>query len=816
MAMKRSRTWPILTVIIAVLVIVIALPQNKRTFVPSFLQSAKLHYGLDLVGGTQLDFRISEREMREQVESLKQQIEDLERQDAAPDRIAGLRAQMLAIEDQQRGIVEAIRTVLERRINALGVSEAVITPSYIGNEKHLLVECPGVVDTQECINTVGKTIKLEFKEEYTEASEEYDAEVRESAAKAIGRIQAGETLAIVGEDLSDELGMGFENEREYFYDELHTGLEKLWKMDTTTGVQKIEGLLSIPERNSEGQISFREVPGIFLAEVIKPREKKARVIISPPLALEHLADTEEGATYQMNENVPLVEDNSIQNTLLEMNIGDIEPVSVNDSESQILFLESRTEGNEVMEASHILIAFEGALSADESVTRTAGEALALAKELKIRIDGGESFADLAKEYSDGPSGVEGGSLGEFGRGTMVPDFEAVSFKLAEGEVSDPTETQFGYHLILSDRAPDKKPDLVTYDALTITGERSFERADTLAEAVEGHKIQREEDAITLRMLFFSLLPTGWKDTTLDGKHFRSATVTLDPTTNLPVVQITFDAEGGELFYELTKKNVGKRIAIFVGGDLVSAPTVQTEIPGGIAVITGSQNFEEAKNLAVDLNTGAIPAPIYLAGQHTVEATLGAQALKTSMKAALIGIAILMLFMILIYRLMGLLADLALCIYAIIFLAFLKVPLFLFSGQFIVLTLAGMAGIILSIGMAVDANILIFERIKEELRKGKLFQTAVDTGFQKAWPSIRDGNVSTFITCVVLFSVGTSIVRGFAATLGMGVLISMFSAIIVTRWLFGRIANSPLSHNMELFGVKVAKEEALMPTKVSSD
>src|SRR5205823_2809729 len=133
--------------------------------------------------------------------------------------------------------------------------------------------------------------------------------------------------------------------------------------------------------------------------------------------------------------------------------------------------------------------------------------------------------------------------------------------------------------------------------------------------------------------FFSLAPTGWKDTDLDGKHFRSATTVLDPTTNRPVVQITFDDAGGKLFQELTKRNVGKRIAIFVGGDLVSAPTVQNEISGGVAVITGSASIDEAQKLAQDLNTGAIPAPIYLSGQRTVEATLGAQALDTSVKAA---------------------------------------------------------------------------------------------------------------------------------------------------------------------------------------
>ena len=304
--------------------------------------------------------------------------------------------------------------------------------------------------------------------------------------------------------------------------------------------------------------------------------------------------------------------------------------------------------------------------------------------------------------------------------------------------------------------------------------------------------------ITLRSLFFSLQPTGWADTLLDGKHFRTATVTLDSTTNIPIVQIAFDSEGARLFQELTKENIGKRLAIFVGGQLVSAPTVQSEIIGGTAVITGTQNFDEANRLATDLNTGAIPAPIYLAGQRTVEATLGAEALRTSLQAALIGVLILMVYMVLVYRMLGLIADVALSAYALIFFAILKLPLFLFSSNHIVLTLAGMAGIILSLGMAVDANVLIFERMKEELRKGKMLKTAADTGFQRAWPSIRDGNMSTFITCTILFIIGTSIVKGFAVTLGMGVLISMFSAIVITRFLLHKVAQTKLAENKALF------------------
>jgi protein-export membrane protein SecD len=223
--------------------------------------------------------------------------------------------------------------------------------------------------------------------------------------------------------------------------------------------------------------------------------------------------------------------------------------------------------------------------------------------------------------------------------------------------------------------------------------------------------------------------TGWKDTELDGKHFRHAAVTLDPVTNIPVVQISFDTEGGKLFQQITKNNIGKKIAIFVGGQMVTSPTVNEEISGGIAVITGSRTVQEARTLAQDLNTGAIPAPIYLTGQYTIEATLGSSALQTSLLAGFIGVIILMIYMLVVYRMLGAVANVALMVYAFILFASLKLPLFLISHTYVVLTLAGMAGIILSVGMAVDANVLVFERMKEELRKGKSLRNSIDSSFK---------------------------------------------------------------------------------------
>ena len=178
-AAKRSLVWPAVSVLVAALVVLIALPDTTKSWAPYFIRSATFHFGLDLAGGTQLDFRISEREMQEQLEALQAEVEHLKAVDADPQAIVAAELQAQSISDQKQNIVESIRTVLERRINALGVSEAIITPSYVGGEKHLLVECPGVIDTQECIENVGKTIKLEFKEELTEPTEEYEEEVRD-------------------------------------------------------------------------------------------------------------------------------------------------------------------------------------------------------------------------------------------------------------------------------------------------------------------------------------------------------------------------------------------------------------------------------------------------------------------------------------------------------------------------------------------------------------------------------------------------------------------------------------------------------------
>jgi len=269
--------------------------------------------------------------------------------------------------------------------------------------------------------------------------------------------------------------------------------------------------------------------------------------------------------------------------------------------------------------------------------------------------------------------------------------------------------------------------------------------------------------------------TEFVQTNLTGRYITSAQLTFNPNTQAPQVSISFNDEGGKIFEMMTEKNVGKPLAIFLDGSLVEMPTVQEKISGGQAVITGRFTLNDAKTLVERFNAGALPAPITLISQQTISPTLGSDSLKKAIIAGITGTLIVMLFMLAYYRFFGIFAVVALLLYVFLTLGVFKIiP--------ITLSLAGLAGFILTIGMAVDANILIFERIKEELKKGFSRTSAIEEGFRRAWPSIRDSNTSTIITAIILYFFTSSFVQGFALTLLIGVLVSMFSAITTTRLL----------------------------------
>jgi len=271
----------------------------------------------------------------------------------------------------------------------------------------------------------------------------------------------------------------------------------------------------------------------------------------------------------------------------------------------------------------------------------------------------------------------------------------------------------------------------------------------------------------------SIIGSKPKETNLTGKDLQRTQVIFDQASGIPQVQIEFTSEGAKKFADITKRNIGKIVAIVLDDQIISAPVVQQEIVGGSAVITGSSDVNEANRLSIALNAGALPAPLKLVAQNTIGPSLGQVSLEKSLFAGIIGFTSVVIFMIILYKKEGVLACIALGVYALI-------SLFIFKLVPVTLTLAGIAGFILSIGMAVDANILIFERMKEELRNGKPRKIAIKNGFNRAWPSIRDTSITSMITTLILFYFGSSIVRGFALTLFIGLVVSMFSAITVSR------------------------------------
>jgi preprotein translocase subunit SecD len=291
--------------------------------------------------------------------------------------------------------------------------------------------------------------------------------------------------------------------------------------------------------------------------------------------------------------------------------------------------------------------------------------------------------------------------------------------------------------------------------------------------------------------------SAYADTPLTGKMLVDASAQPDGagTGRGWHVSLRFNTEGGKLFGDLTSRFVGQTIAIKLDDKVVSAPRVNEPILQGEAIITGSFTAREAQLLASQLKAGALPVPLVEIENRVVGASLGTDVVRSAVRAGIAGFVLVVLFMLAYYRLPGLVADLALAVYAVLVLAIFKlIP--------ITLTVPGLAGFILSVGMAVDANVLIFERTKEELRAGRSLYSAIEIGFRRAFTAIFDSNSTTLLTCFILYALGTGLVRGFALTLAVGVLCSLFTAITVTRALLHQVLESPSMKSPTLFGVRI--------------
>lgn len=363
-------------------------------------------------------------------------------------------------------------------------------------------------------------------------------------------------------------------------------------------------------------------------------------------------------------------------------------------------------------------------------------------------------------------------------GVSEPNVQVEKSSIVSGEVAhrlivelpgvsdvDKAIAEIGKTPLLEFKLVDEKVLAAQQSAATLTDNASTSGAQIGNVSIDGQSVADMDPFI---------------DTGLTGRYLSSAMLEFTSGSggqlaNEPVVSIVFNDEGAKLFEKITRENTGKSLAIFLDGQVISSPRINEPISGGKAIISGGFKAEEARALAQNLSFGALPVPIELASTQTIGGALGEAALGSGVRAGVVGFIILSIFMILWYRVPGIIAVIALTIYVVLMLA-------LFQFVPVVITAAGIAGLILSVGLAVDANILIAERIKEELIAGKDVQHAIHEGFARAWLAIRDSNTAHIIAAVVLFWFGTSLIKGFALVFGLGVVVSMLSAITISRTL----------------------------------
>lgn len=705
--MKKIVTLKITLIVLFALVMgVYAMPSSWKEKIPAqsvknYLLKQHISLGLDLAGGSQLDFKINLERLQEQNKT----------------------------DTEINAIVDKVAAKLAKRADPSGTKELNVQTSTFGDEKHVLVEITADLDTEETRENLQKIVDLEFKEQNTETSDEDKAKIQSEAQASLDEIKNGADFQTVF-DREKAKSYVMANEHSYFYDQLDkNNADLIWKSDSGT-------------------------------------------------VIDHLMELDEGYTIVNNGLVPL-------------------------------------KGYSILKIK------EKKMEDRENTTP------------------GEDFDTVREDVSDGSSQ-------EILMTDIDPSISGEVMNLAAGQISGVLETADAYHIYKVLPAEDGTDVAKVKEIVVNKGSETAEEKikDALAR-LQDKTSTTQEEKIYYDEIFYQLTATNpWKTTGLDGQYFKTAKVSQDPNTGISVVEIQFDDEGKQLFADITERNVGKPVAIFVDGELISAPTVNEKIEGGSAVITsGVKNYMEAKkwaiNLKNELETGAIDAAPVLVGETRVKASLGADSLNASVKAGVIGLIVLAIWMILAYRLSGLLAILALGVYttAIFFLIsvniaawgallialvvgvtafisfgsfekneFLSITISLFMMIFtyvvlrsnIVLTLAGVAGIVLSIGMAVDANILIFERMKEELKDGKNFSAALSLGFERAWSSIRDSNISSLITCLILYFFGTSIIKGFAVTLALGIVVSMFTAITVSRTFLSAFVGTKISRKPKIF------------------
>lgn len=615
--------------------------------------------GLDLQGGTHLVYEASMKEIPEK------------------DRASAL---------------SGVRDVIERRVNAFGVSEPLVQTTSTGGVYRVIVELAGVLNVTDAIKQIGETPVLEFKEQGSTT----DTKPTADDQKKLEELQKADRAAAQAVLVRAQKGEDFE--------------KLVAEASIENAKDQTKGVI---EKITADSVQYPQI-----AKAITQNKPKAGSV--------YWKTVEQGNTLEI-----------------------------------VKVLENTTANN--MHLSHILICYKDkqGCSKDTSAIDANLQISNLKKEATP-----QNFAELAKKNStDGSATTNSGDLGWSTSDKYVPAFAAAAETLKVGTISDVIETDFGYHLIYKQEQ----------------------------KVIPAYKVQH----ISMKLSSMAdVLPPAspWKNTQLSGKQLQNATVEFDQKTNNPHVSITFDKDGGELFGKLTAANVGKPIAIFLDGTAISTPVVQAAIYGGNAVITGNFTLDEAKLLAQRLNAGALPVPVTLLSQQTIGPTLGSVSLQKSITAALIGFLLVTIYMIGMYRLPGIIAIVAL-------LLFCSLNMLSYRIFGVTITLAGIAGLVLSLGIAVDANVLIIERLKEEYGSGRDLISSADEAERRAWAAIRDGHFTTLISAVVLYWFSSSFIRGFALTLGIGVVLSLFTAVYVARQYLHTVFEWKWTHRPILFGVK---------------
>ena len=657
------------------------------------IQRYKITLGLDLAGGTELDYKI------DLSDAIAQNGDNDPQNDVNLDSIA-----------------ESVRDALEQRVNPAGVGEIMVKRSQINDEQHVLIQMPPSSNVDQAKADAERDNRLEFFAEDPSLETETRAKIQ----------QQQRTINVSNWDRRvTELANGEEI--------IHQIFEPRWS-----------------------------------DEIHDPKIKDILLEARPNTILPNLVETQTELEYTVDENGKMQIKNMPRPLLA------IVKINSNTQESREKTVPAAAT------ARHILFGFPGATRAAEDVKYSDEQTARVEAEKmlqRLQTEGVENFEELAKEFStEGAAQESGGNLGTFSPGQMVPAFDDAIFSTTEPQlINHVIETEFGFHVI---------------EILSITAE---------------HKETSTEPRVGYELLGWDRSELGWRETDLGGAQMESSVVGYDEIGQ-PIVNLLFNKEGGDMFAEITGEVASRscnsgpcRLGIKVGGQWITTPTVREKIIGTSAQISGNFTFESAKELSDGLNLGAIDAPVKLAGQLTIEPSLGSNQFQESLQAGALGLLATLLFMIISYRFAGVVAAISLLLYTGLYIFILKFWPESFGGP-VVVSLAGMAGIALSIGLAVDGNILIFERMKEELKEGRSLQESIELGFDRAWTAIRDSNLTTLITCLILYNLGSAMIRGFAVTLIVGTLLSMFTAVKVSRNLLLLSLKCKFLNNPALFGI----------------